>query len=136
MGKKKQMIFWTISTVGKFCYTSPFSPLIRPFSIAVVAPFVGLRRFPQGRNFKQWTGDDSKALMKVRTIIYEFFSLNHSFCRSTFQQSKVMSLRMLYERFMPSWTFVTLLGAIHTTQRLLKTWTMHSSAFINIGPYL
>ncbi|KAF8488275.1 hypothetical protein F5888DRAFT_1796370 [Russula emetica] len=33
--------------------------------IAVVAPFSGLRRFPKGRGFKQWTGDDSKALMKV-----------------------------------------------------------------------
>ncbi|KAG0705614.1 hypothetical protein DFH29DRAFT_980850 [Suillus ampliporus] len=31
----------------------------------VVAPFAGLRRFPEGRGFKQWTGDDSKALMKV-----------------------------------------------------------------------
>jgi hypothetical protein len=34
-------------------------------SIAIISPFVGLRRFPQGRGFKQWTGDDSKALMKV-----------------------------------------------------------------------
>ncbi|KAI6096441.1 hypothetical protein EDD17DRAFT_1764745 [Pisolithus thermaeus] len=33
--------------------------------IAAIAPFTGLRRFPQGRGFKQWTGDDSKALMKV-----------------------------------------------------------------------
>ncbi|KAH9979853.1 hypothetical protein BGW80DRAFT_1556544 [Lactifluus volemus] len=33
--------------------------------IAIVAPFSGLRRFPRGRGFKQWTGDDSKALMKV-----------------------------------------------------------------------
>lgn len=33
--------------------------------IAAVASFAGLRRFPQGRNFKQWTGDDSKALMKA-----------------------------------------------------------------------
>jgi len=31
----------------------------------VAAPFAGLRQFPQGRGFKQWTGDDSKALMKV-----------------------------------------------------------------------
>ncbi|KIJ13001.1 hypothetical protein PAXINDRAFT_81942, partial [Paxillus involutus ATCC 200175] len=30
-------------------------------------PFPGLRQFPQGRGFKQWTGDDSKALMKVGT---------------------------------------------------------------------
>jgi hypothetical protein len=37
--------------------------------IAAVAPFSGLRRFPDGRGFKQWTGDDSKALMKVRVII-------------------------------------------------------------------
>ncbi|KAG1849361.1 hypothetical protein C8R48DRAFT_750259 [Suillus tomentosus] len=33
--------------------------------VAAVASFAGLRRFPQGRDFKQWTGDDSKALMKV-----------------------------------------------------------------------
>ncbi|OCH89900.1 hypothetical protein OBBRIDRAFT_731772 [Obba rivulosa] len=33
--------------------------------IALVPSFPGLRRFPQGRGFKQWTGDDSKALMKV-----------------------------------------------------------------------
>ncbi|EIW82031.1 hypothetical protein CONPUDRAFT_152917 [Coniophora puteana RWD-64-598 SS2] len=33
--------------------------------IAAVAPFAGLQRFPNGRGFKQWTGDDSKALMKV-----------------------------------------------------------------------
>ncbi|KAH9851016.1 hypothetical protein C2E23DRAFT_733502 [Lenzites betulinus] len=33
--------------------------------IAVVPSFPGLRRFPEGRGFKQWTGDDSKALMKV-----------------------------------------------------------------------
>ena len=39
------------------------------FRIAIVAPFSGLRRFPQGRGFKQWTGDDSKALMKVRYIV-------------------------------------------------------------------
>ncbi|KAF8467007.1 hypothetical protein DFH94DRAFT_685991 [Russula ochroleuca] len=33
--------------------------------IAAVPLFPGLRRFPEGRSFKQWTGDDSKALMKV-----------------------------------------------------------------------
>ncbi|KAG5640456.1 hypothetical protein DXG03_008589 [Asterophora parasitica] len=33
--------------------------------IAAVPLFPGLRRFPEGRGFKQWTGDDSKALMKV-----------------------------------------------------------------------
>ncbi|PBK68348.1 hypothetical protein ARMSODRAFT_988806 [Armillaria solidipes] len=33
--------------------------------IAAAPAFPGLRRFPHGRHFKQWTGDDSKALMKV-----------------------------------------------------------------------
>ncbi|KAF8876420.1 hypothetical protein BD779DRAFT_1613320 [Infundibulicybe gibba] len=33
--------------------------------IAATPIFPNLRRFPHGRRFKQWTGDDSKALMKV-----------------------------------------------------------------------
>ncbi|KAK0434113.1 hypothetical protein EV421DRAFT_1909618 [Armillaria borealis] len=33
--------------------------------IAAVPTFPELRQFPHGRCFKQWTGDDSKALMKV-----------------------------------------------------------------------
>jgi hypothetical protein len=36
------------------------------FRIAAVPSFPALRRFNEGRGFKQWTGDDSKALMKVR----------------------------------------------------------------------
>ncbi|KAG1906586.1 uncharacterized protein F5891DRAFT_1125454 [Suillus fuscotomentosus] len=34
-------------------------------TIATALPFAGLCRFPQGCGFSQWTGDDSKALMKV-----------------------------------------------------------------------
>ncbi|KAF8808348.1 hypothetical protein BYT27DRAFT_7222939 [Phlegmacium glaucopus] len=33
--------------------------------IAIVPAFSGLRYFSEGHGFKQWTGDDSKALMKV-----------------------------------------------------------------------
>ena len=44
----------------KYCYCC-----FTLFRIALVPYFPGLRRFPQGRGFKQWTGDDSKALMKV-----------------------------------------------------------------------
>ncbi|KAF9245384.1 hypothetical protein BU15DRAFT_85684 [Melanogaster broomeanus] len=33
--------------------------------IAAAPSFSGLRRFAEGRGFSQWTGDDSKALMKV-----------------------------------------------------------------------
>ena len=34
-------------------------------SIAAAPLFPGLRRFKEGRGFKQWMGKDSKALMKV-----------------------------------------------------------------------
>nr|VWO96384.1 Uncharacterized protein [Ganoderma boninense] len=33
--------------------------------IAAAPPFPGPSSFPEGRGFKQWTGDDSKALMKI-----------------------------------------------------------------------
>ncbi|KAF8889756.1 hypothetical protein CPB84DRAFT_1816420 [Gymnopilus junonius] len=33
--------------------------------VSAVPPYPGLRCFPDGRDFTQWTGDDSKALMKV-----------------------------------------------------------------------
>ncbi|KAH9019934.1 hypothetical protein EDB83DRAFT_2568069 [Lactarius deliciosus] len=33
--------------------------------ISAVPPFPGLHRFPDGRDYQQWTGDDSKVLMKV-----------------------------------------------------------------------
>jgi hypothetical protein len=55
-----------MSIGGKFTCVSQLSLLNRLSSIALAPPFSGLRRFPEGRNFKQWTGDDSKALMKVR----------------------------------------------------------------------
>ena len=35
------------------------------YRIAAAPAFPGICRFHEGRNFKQWTGDDSKALMKV-----------------------------------------------------------------------
>ncbi|KAJ7211255.1 hypothetical protein GGX14DRAFT_534636 [Mycena pura] len=36
--------------------------------IAAIPVFSGLRRFKDGRQFKQWTGDDSKALMKIYLV--------------------------------------------------------------------
>ncbi|KAJ6603766.1 hypothetical protein B0H10DRAFT_2167219 [Mycena sp. CBHHK59/15] len=51
--------------------------------IMAVPPFLGLRRFPEGRGFKQWTGDDSKALMKVSHVppqMLHTFSAFLDFC--------------------------------------------------------
>lgn len=47
--------------------------------IAAAPPFPGLRRFPHGRRFKQWTGDDSKALMKVCMRIVKPIHLRHAY---------------------------------------------------------
>ena len=51
---------WAISVRKLVCSTNSSC------RISVVPSFSGLRRFPKGRDFKQWTGDDSRALMKVR----------------------------------------------------------------------
>lgn len=51
-----------MSITKKYAYTKLVMPSIR---LSAVPPFPGLRRFPEGRDFQQWTGDDSKALMKV-----------------------------------------------------------------------
>ncbi|KAI6036015.1 hypothetical protein BKA83DRAFT_4119949 [Pisolithus microcarpus] len=42
--------------------------------IAAIAPFTGLWCFPRGWHFKQWTGDDSRGLMKLL-----YGSLSHGF---------------------------------------------------------
>jgi hypothetical protein len=47
--------------------------------ISVAPPFSRLRRFPQGRGFEQWTGDDSKALMKVSTFLWSLADEYSSF---------------------------------------------------------
>lgn len=49
----------------RYVDSRPLGPTIILYSIALAPLFPGLRRFKQGRNFKQWTGNDSKALMKV-----------------------------------------------------------------------
>ena len=58
-----------LADIDRRCVFSPSNgdPILSNslISIAAVPLFPGLRRFPEGRGFKQWTGDDSKALMKV-----------------------------------------------------------------------
>ncbi|KAH9907674.1 uncharacterized protein B0H18DRAFT_898122 [Fomitopsis serialis] len=52
----------------KHSHTYAMSRIVVHDRIAAMPPFVGLRHFHQGRNFKQWTGDDSRALMKVSRL--------------------------------------------------------------------
>jgi hypothetical protein len=58
---------WTTLTGG--ARLSRFASIVACLTcrrIAAVPGYPGLRRFKTGRGFKQWTGDDSKALMKAR----------------------------------------------------------------------
>jgi len=63
---------------GKFrcLILSPHHPNLPFDRISLVPPFPGLRRFKQGRNFQQWTGDDSKALMKVLAVVLSSYQHN------------------------------------------------------------
>ncbi|KAF8127961.1 hypothetical protein EV363DRAFT_1400845 [Boletus edulis] len=73
--------------------------------IAAVAPFAGLRRFPQGRGFKQWTGDDSKALMKghVPQDIVRTFRAFLEFCymarRYIISENTLVEMQEALDRF-------------------------------------
>ena len=55
-------------------FINPSTPDLLP-RIALVPLFPGLCRFKQGRNFQQWTGNDSKAFMKVFVTSLEGFVL-------------------------------------------------------------
>ncbi|KAH9829485.1 uncharacterized protein C8Q71DRAFT_728076 [Rhodofomes roseus] len=60
--------------------------------IAATPYFPGLRHFYEGREFKQWTGDDSKALMKVCITTYhlgldKWLTRNNFLIRSICPQS-------------------------------------------------
>ncbi|KAI5996391.1 hypothetical protein EDD15DRAFT_2387356 [Pisolithus albus] len=74
-GFKDHLVDWVerylIQTHGKSAAEKVLDEIDK--RIAAVALFAGLRRFPQGWHFKQWTSDDSKGLMKVYIAAIEGF---------------------------------------------------------------
>jgi hypothetical protein len=78
------------------------------FSIAAVPSFPALRRFPEGRGFKQWTGDDSKALMKVVYFIVLYIMILTVKLRCICLLSLVMFHRAWFARSVGSSSSVTL----------------------------
>ena len=72
--------------------TSPLHNILTSFPprIALAPPFPGLCRFKQERNFQQWTGNNSKAFMKV----------NFSRLNQTHSESKQVFITVL-EGFVP-----------------------------------
>ncbi|KAN0133004.1 hypothetical protein V8E53_009177 [Lactarius tabidus] len=64
---KDHLVLWVEKYLEKVHGTTRAQEIMDDIDkrISVVPPFSRLCRFPQGRGFEQWTGDDSKALMKV-----------------------------------------------------------------------
>ncbi|KAI5997114.1 hypothetical protein EDD15DRAFT_2387049 [Pisolithus albus] len=80
--------------------------------IAAVPLYPNLRRFPEGRRFKQWTGDDSKALMKVYLLAIEghvppgvvctvsaFLEFCYTARRNSLNETAIESLQQALDRF-------------------------------------
>jgi len=66
MGSAKQARSWMTSIGGELVMSICQRKSIYCFDRIVNAlPFVGLQHFPNGYGFKQWTGNNSKALIKV-----------------------------------------------------------------------
>jgi len=57
---RRYVQFQVMAIINSYIYFS---------SIAAAPSFPGLRHFHEGRGFKQWTGNDSKGLMKVSSKI-------------------------------------------------------------------
>ena len=116
-----------------------FGPvLICDVRIAAAPPFSGLRCFPQGWGFKQWTGDDSKAPMKlISWLLFDWYNLN---CittdRYTFLQLKDMSQEMFCECFLHFLNSVTLPGMMLLLRTCWYNWQMLSSDSTAIGQSL
>ncbi|KAF7303508.1 hypothetical protein MIND_00579900 [Mycena indigotica] len=64
---KDHLVDWIVEYIQQMYDKSDGERILADIDrrIAITPPFTGLRNFPKGRNFKQWTGDDSKGLMKV-----------------------------------------------------------------------
>ncbi|KAH9031532.1 hypothetical protein EDB85DRAFT_2074105 [Lactarius pseudohatsudake] len=64
---KDHLVQWVTAYIHRKHHGAPGKAILDDIDrrIAAVPPFAGLRRFHEGQGFKQWTGDDSKALMKV-----------------------------------------------------------------------
>ncbi|KAF8161663.1 hypothetical protein B0H34DRAFT_782033 [Crassisporium funariophilum] len=91
--------------------------------ISAVPAYAGLRRFSEGRNFEQWTGDDSKALMKVYiTAIAGHVPPEMVQCIAAF-----MELCFIFRRNVISGT------ALSTAQGLLDRFHMLRQVFIDKG---
>ncbi|KAH8977871.1 hypothetical protein EDB92DRAFT_1937736 [Lactarius akahatsu] len=75
---KDHLVHWVSTYVRRKHRGAPGKAILDDIDrrIAAAPPFASLRRFPEGRGFKQWTRDDLKALMKVYLPVIEGYVPN------------------------------------------------------------
>jgi len=104
-------------------------------SIAAAPSFPALRRFPQGRRFKQWTGDDSKALMKVSMRVIKSIINPHEYdvYRCTCPLSQGMFTPKWFSVSPLSWTLAIWHAVLTSTKTPSPNCKQRLDAFTNIG---
>ncbi|KIK80694.1 hypothetical protein PAXRUDRAFT_157990, partial [Paxillus rubicundulus Ve08.2h10] len=94
--------------------------------IATVASFSGLWQFPQGHRFKQWTGNNSKALMKVYLPAIKGHVL----------QDVVLTFHAFLEFCYLVWCNVTMETTLNKIEGSLQCFHQYSEVFKTTGAVL
>ena len=140
MAKHKQIKFLMKLTGGKIPskFWIKYTTDSALCSIAAVPPFRGLRRFHQGRKFKQWTGNDSKALMKVRLrfLFDSIMSLSSIKSRCFFQLLRASYHPGYCGHFALFKNFATLFGMTLLLKKCSMTYKMRWPGFMPTGLFL
>lgn len=103
--------------------------------IAAAPSFPGLRRFPDGRKFAQWTGNDSRALMKVQQYPLDHPNIyRYQFIiRSCSPRSSATSPRKLFAAYGLFSTYATFFDNTLTTKTISTKLTRPLPNSNNIG---
>ncbi|KIJ13945.1 hypothetical protein PAXINDRAFT_13269 [Paxillus involutus ATCC 200175] len=91
--------------------------------IAAAPSFSGLRHFAEGRGFSQWTGDDSKALMKVYINTIEGYV----------PKDMVRTFRAFLEFCYIAWHDIITNDTLEDLEDALKRFHEHCEIFISIN---
>ena len=116
---------------SKFISSTRINLFTHRISLALL--FAGLCHFLQGQGFVQWTGDNSKALMKVHLwIILSCIWITHRFI---YQLFKAMYLMKWSRLFKLSLTFVLLSDVMYMTTKASACYRMLSIISTNTMKY-
>jgi hypothetical protein len=106
------------------------------YSILAVPPFPGLQRFPDGRDYNQWKGDDSKALMKVCQVSWPLVLVLMVICRYFLLPLRAIYLLQWSRALQHSWMPVISSATMSSQLLLLNTFVKVLKGFTSYGTFL